>query len=215
MKELSFHEKLLAIQQELNVPKNQFNSFGNYKYRSLEDIMEAVKPLLKKYKLVLLFKDSTKTSGDYSTYPTSVKVGKEFIFGEIGAPIYIESKAILLDGEDGQCEVTASAGVDVSKSGMDMAQSFGSSSSYARKYAANGLFLIDDTKDSDVTNKHGKQSPVKKIDLSHATYLKLHKAIKALPLDKRLSAIEATMKSPKYKLTEEVVNGLKELIIKE
>lgn len=124
-------EKLLQIQGELKAPKNQYNKFGKYKYRSQEDILEAVKPLLQKYKCLLTLTDEVKSAGDM---------------------VYIESTARLTDYNETK-EVKASAGVEHQK-GMAMAQSFGSSSSYARKYALNGLFLIDDTKDADATNKH-------------------------------------------------------------
>ncbi len=124
----------MAIQQELKAPKSQFNKFGNYNYRSLEDIMEAVKPLLVREGLALTFRDTV---------------------SEIASIPVIESSAVLTDGEN-EYSVTASAGVDTNRKGMDISQSFGASSSYARKYAANGLFLIDDTKDADATNEHGK-----------------------------------------------------------
>lgn len=129
-------EKLIKIQQELKSPKNQRNNFGKYNYRSLEDIMEAVKPLLKREGLALTFKDTV---------------------SEIAGIPVVESTAIITDGEL-EYAVTASAGVDVNRKGMDISQSFGASSSYSRKYAANGLFLIDDTKDADATNDHGVSS---------------------------------------------------------
>ena len=126
--------RLAKIQQELKAPKNQFNKFGNYKYRSCEDILEAVKPLLNG--LALNLTDEVKEAAGY---------------------IYVESTAMITDGTKMQA-VKAQAGIDPNRKGMDIAQAFGSSSSYARKYALNGLFLIDDTKDSDATNKHDKQT---------------------------------------------------------
>ena len=138
-------DKLIRIQSELKCPKNQTNKFGGYKYRSLEDILDAVKPLLFREGLCL-------TMGE--------------VVEEIAGIPVINVEAVLTnaDGEGGMIVSSASAGVDIHKKGMDIAQSFGSSSSYARKYALNGLFLIDDTKDSDATNTHGyeKTSPVKK-----------------------------------------------------
>jgi hypothetical protein len=129
-------EKLVKIQSELKAPKNQFNSFGKYNYRSCEDILEAVKPLLLKYNCSLVITDEVK---------------------EVSSVIYVEATALIRDNETNtQIGVTAQAGIEPNKKGMDISQSFGSSSSYARKYALNGLFLIDDTKDSDATNKHGK-----------------------------------------------------------
>ncbi len=126
--------RLAKIQQELKAPKNQFNKFGNYKYRSCEDILEAVKPLLNG--LALNLTDEVKEAAGY---------------------MYVESTAMITDGTKMQA-VKAQAGIDPNRKGMDIAQAFGSSSSYARKYALNGLFLIDDTKDSDATNKHDKQT---------------------------------------------------------
>ena len=105
-------DKLRNIQQKLKAPKNQRNNFGNYNYRSLEDIMEAVKPLLAEEGILLFFRDEIKEA--------------------CGVP-YVESSAIVTDGEV-EYIVKASAGIDVNKKGMDYAQSFGASSSYARKY---------------------------------------------------------------------------------
>lgn len=126
--------KLTEIQNELKAPKNQYNSFGKYKYRSCEDILEAVKPLLKKHDCTLTITDEVK---------------------EVGGMVFVEAVATITDN-DGCQVVKAQAGIDPNRKGMDIAQSFGSSSSYARKYALNGLFLIDDTKDADATNDHGK-----------------------------------------------------------
>ena len=116
----------------LKAPKNQRNNFGKYNYRSCEDILEAVKPLLSTVGVTLMITDEIK---------------------EVGGLTFVEARAVLFDDE-GRIEVTAQAGIDPNRKGMDIAQSFGSSSSYARKYALNGLFLIDDTKDADATNDH-------------------------------------------------------------
>jgi hypothetical protein len=126
-------KELIAIQSELKAPKNQFNAFGKYKYRSVEDILEALKPLLLKYECTLTIEDEVK---------------------EVGGIVFIEATASIQKDMEGRA-VTAQAGIDINRKGMDVAQSFGSSSSYARKYALNGLFLIDDTKDPDSTNDHG------------------------------------------------------------
>ena len=125
---------LIKIQSELKAPKNQTNAFGKYKYRSCEDILEAVKPLLLKYNCQMIISDSIK---------------------EAGGIIYCESRIVFTDGLE-HYYTTACAGIEPNRKGMDIAQSFGASSSYARKYALNGLFLIDDTKDADATNDHGK-----------------------------------------------------------
>lgn len=129
---MNFHDKVLKVQSELKAPKNQRNNFGKYNYRSCEDILEAVKPLLKTNGLTLMITDEIK---------------------EVAGLVYVEARAVLFDTE-GRIEATAQAGIDPNRKGMDIAQSFGSSSSYARKYALNGLFLIDDTKDADATNDH-------------------------------------------------------------
>lgn len=128
-------DKLIKIQNELKAPKNQYNSFGRYNYRNQEDILEAVKPLLYKYGVQLTISDR---------------------INHIGDVIFIEAEATVTDGEH-YVSSKAQAGVDVNRKGMDISQSFGSSSSYARKYALNGLFLIDDTKDADSTNTHQKE----------------------------------------------------------
>lgn len=122
--------KLLKIQMELKAPKNQTNSFGGYNYRSCEDIFEAVKPLLQEEGLVLRVTDEL------------VNIGERY---------YIKATAILADGND-IIENVAYAREEETKKGMDGSQITGASSSYARKYALNGLFLIDDVKDSDTTN---------------------------------------------------------------
>lgn len=132
---LTFRERLTAVQSQLKAPKNQFNSFGKYKYRNQEDILEAVKPLCAKYGLALKLSDTVV---------------------ELGGVLFIEARATVWDNDGTSAEVTAPAGIDVDKKGMDLSQSFGSASSYARKYALNGLFLIDDTKDADATNTHGQ-----------------------------------------------------------
>ena len=129
---MNFQEKVLKVQSELKAPKNQVNKFGKYNYRSCEDILEAVKPLLKQEGLTLMITDEIK---------------------EVGGLTFVEARTVLFNDE-GRIETTAQAGIDPNRKGMDIAQSFGSSSSYARKYALNGLFLIDDTKDADATNTH-------------------------------------------------------------
>jgi Trp operon repressor len=125
-------EKLLKIQKELKAPKNQRNSFGGYNYRSCEDIFEAVKPLLDISGLVLVMSDAME---------------------QIGDRYYIKATATLYDVETSETmSNTAYAREEETKKGMDGSQITGASSSYARKYALNGLFLIDDVKDSDTTN---------------------------------------------------------------
>lgn len=133
-------EKLLNIQQELKAPKNQRNNFGGYNYRSCEDILEAVKPLLKANKCILTIDDEL------------VNIGERY---------YIRATAILADAENAEdyYSNTAYAREAETKKGMDESQVTGACSSYARKYALNGLFCIDDVKDADATNTHGKEEP--------------------------------------------------------
>lgn len=124
-------KELIAIQSELKAPKSQFNKFGGYKYRKAEDILEAVKPLLNKQKCTLTITDDI------------VMVGNR---------IYVKATANIKN-EKGECETTNGwAREEESKKGMDGSQITGASSSYARKYALNGLFAIDDNADSDTTN---------------------------------------------------------------
>ena len=169
-------EKLNKIQTELKAPKNQRNNFGKYNYRSCEDILEAVKPLLSKYNCTLTVSDEIKQVGDV---------------------MYVESIAIISDGEN-QVHTKAQAGIDINRKGMDIAQSFGSSSSYARKYALNGLFLIDDTKDADATNDHSTKAVDEKKWLNKDTP-EFNKAQVYLKGGGNISNIEA-----KYKISKEV-----------
>lgn len=127
-------DRLLAIQAELKAPKGQFNKFGNYKYRSAEDILEAVKPLCKAKDALLTLSDEL------------VCIGERY---------YIKATATIIHGES-EFSVTAYAREEENKKGMDGSQITGTASSYARKYALNGLFLIDDTKDAD-TNAYREQ----------------------------------------------------------
>ena len=133
---MGIQEKLMNIQYELKCNKSQYNSFGRYAYRSSEDILEAVKPLLYKYKATLVINDDI------------VLIGDRF---------YVKATSKITDIETGECvESTAFAREDESQKGMSSAQVTGSVSSYARKYSMNALFAIDDNKDSDATNTHGK-----------------------------------------------------------
>ena len=124
-------KELLQIQSELKAPKGQFNAYGKYKYRSCEDILEAVKPILKKNNCTLLLSDSL------------IYVGERY---------YIKATATLVNAEGKSVSTEAYAREEETKKGMDASQITGASSSYARKYALNGLLCIDDNKDSDTTN---------------------------------------------------------------
>lgn len=134
--EPSFIQKLVNVQSGLKAPKGQFNKFGGYKYRSCEDILEALKPLLAQNGLVLMLTDEPVMCGDWH---------------------YIRAEATVTDGSK-EYTAKAYAREAITKKGMDDSQITGTASSYARKYALNGLFLIDDTKDADATNQHGKEA---------------------------------------------------------
>lgn len=137
-------QKLIKVQSELKAPKGQKNTFGNYNYRSAEDILEAVKPLLSEQGILMTITD---------------------IIEQVGERYYIQAKVILTDGED-TVEVTGYARESLNKKGMDDSQITGTASSYARKYAMNGLFLIDDTKDSDSNeNRTERENRAKKADV--------------------------------------------------
>lgn len=131
---MTLAEKLIKVQSELKAPKGQFNSFGKYKYRSAEDILEALKPVLAENGLLLTLSDEIVVNSNR---------------------YYVRAEAMITDGTD-VFSVTASAREPEDKKGMDSSQITGTASSYARKYALNGLFLIDDTKDSD-TNEYQTQ----------------------------------------------------------
>ena len=133
----TLHEKLVEIQHDLEAPKNQFNSFGNYKYRSCEDILKALKTHLQKHKLVLTLTDS---------------------IVDIGNRVYVKSTTRITDGAD-IIQVEGWARESLTKKGMDESQITGASSSYARKYALNGLFCIDDTKDADTMDNAVQSMP--------------------------------------------------------
>lgn len=140
---MAIREKLRNIQTDLKAPKGQYNDFGKYKYRSCEDILEALKPLLKEQNCALVISDEI------------VNIGTRF---------YVRAKAELLDLEDDTLIFnTAYAREDESKKGMDGSQITGTASSYARKYALNGLFCIDDAKDAD-TNEHAKETSTEKTE---------------------------------------------------
>lgn len=136
MTEKTFNEKVVSVQSSLKAPKGQFNKFGKYNYRSLEDINEAVKPLLAKEGLKLTISDELVLIGDR---------------------IYVKSTAHLSDGSE-YINVSGYAREAESKKGMDESQITGTASSYARKYALNGLFLIDDTKDADTNENQNERN---------------------------------------------------------
>ena len=131
---MNLNEKLAQIQTQFKSKKSRFNSFGKYYFRSAEDILEATKPFLKELGV-------------------SVVINEEFIPNEVVT--LLKTTATITDGKE-TINATAVVGVDLDQKGMQMPQRFGAASSYGKKYALGNLFLIDDTQDSDATNKHGK-----------------------------------------------------------
>ena len=139
--------RLIEVQKELKAPKGNYNKFGNYKYRSAEDILKAVKPLLAEHNLLMTISDSVDCIGDR---------------------VYIVATATVIDAETGRTITTntAYARESESKKGMDVSQISGTASSYARKYCLNGIFLIDDTKDADTDEYHEQTHKEKAPSLS-------------------------------------------------
>lgn len=191
------YEKLSKIQAELKAPKNQFNKFGGYAYRSAEDIQESVKPLLEKYGCTMILTDSIWSQS----------------FEGFEARFYVKATARFIDNETAEIvEVSGYAREERDKKGMDGAQATGSASSYARKYALNGLFLIDDCKDPDAqeskTYKNGKttaqarETVSKGSDELHEAKARLARAIDAWAAHKGADAAKAKAgitKRPDYK----------------
>ena len=153
---MNVYEKLAIVQKHLKAPKNQFNSFGKYNYRSCEDILEAAKPLCIEHGLVLTVSD-------------------EII--EVGGRIYVKAIATVHDIEDTTASVQAQAMAREAeeKRGMDASQLTGATSSYARKYALGGLFALDDVKDADATNKHGKDAAQAVVNAAQAAGVPVEK----------------------------------------
>lgn len=171
---VNVYEKLMNIQAELKAPKNQYNAFGKYHYRSCEDILESLKPVLAKHQ-------------------AAVTISDEIVL--IGDRYYVKATAALIDIEKGdKVEVSAYAREDEQKKGMDVSQLTGSTSSYARKYALNGLFAIDDTKDSDATNKHDTEQVSRpKVDEDKQAIVD-----NSLATDRQIKAIYAIAKNKGY-----------------
>lgn len=174
---MTVYKKLIKVQQELKVPKNQRNTFGNYNYRSGEDILEALKPILAKYEATVFISDKV--------------VVKENSWA------YIEATATFVDIETGESvSTTAFARETENKKGMDSSQITGSASSYARKYALNGLFLIDDSVDPD-SDSHQKitggesQGSNRKFSKDDVTALRLDLVKVATATKKDVNELEA------------------------
>ena len=142
---MSVYKKLIEVHSKLKAPKNQYNSFGKYSYRNCEDILEALKPILKEVGATIIISDEV------------VSVNERY---------YVKATVKFIDTETGEVvEASANAREEDNKKGMDSSQLTGSTSSYARKYALNGLFAIDDTKDSDFTNTHDKEDKKKTLEV--------------------------------------------------
>lgn len=177
-------KELLQIQSELKAPKGQFNAYGKYKYRSCEDILEAVKPILKKNNCTLLLSDSL------------IYVGERY---------YIKATATLVNAEGKSVSTEAYAREEETKKGMDASQITGASSSYARKYALNGLLCIDDNKDSDTTNT-GDNAPAAPAKASKEDSAEVEKAIAEINAAK--SKEDLINAIAKYKGNKSVINNL-------
>lgn len=169
---------LAEIQAKVKAPKGQFNSFGKYAYRSAEDILESVKQVVNPLGFSISLSD------------TIVMVGDRF---------YVQTTATLTNGKE-TYTATAFAREEESKKGMDGSQVTGASSSYARKYALNGLFALDDTKDSDATNTHGKEE-VKPMSMNMQSW---HDGLNACKTIEQLQAL--------YKQKESIIIANKEVL---
>lgn len=167
----TLQQKLIEIQAGLKAPKSQFNKFGGYNYRNCEDILEAVKPLCAKHEIVPLLSDEI------------VMIGDRF---------YVKATAKVTDGKD-EIATTSYARESKDKKGMDESQITGSASSYARKYALNGLFCIDDTKDADfMDNSQSSKQQQPKPQPAKETHVKGYDEFVALQKSKKVPPAEIT-----------------------
>ena len=215
---MGIYEKLSKVQEELKAPKGQYNSFGKYKYRSCEDILEAVKPLLIKNKLSMQISDelvvigeSTPTTYNEVYYDKELKRENERTVVSGNQRYYIKATVTLLDIEDNSTmSNTAYAREEEYKKGMDGSQITGTASSYARKYALNGLFLIDDTKDADTDEYHNQNDGEKKI--TKAQIKKIGELVEDIPAMLNYYKIEK-IEDMSYEIAEQVIerksNGTK------
>lgn len=188
--------KLAELQNELHAPKSQYNNFGKYNYRKCEDILEAVKPLLLKHKMTLTISD-------------------EIVF--LGGRYYIKATCTLLTDDGIVYECYGWAREEEDKKGMDQSQITGAASSYARKYALNGMFLIDDSADSDETNNLEKESkkPLRSSSPSSASTKSeiMDKAVNYIKSEaKKQEAYDAIIKKYGDELTENQKNALKKFV---
>lgn len=192
---MNFYERVCELQNELKAPKNQYNSFGKYKYRSCEDILEAVKPLCKKHKVLLTISD-------------------EIVV--IDGRYYIKATASLRDySTDSMIVNSALAREEDTKKGMDSSQITGTASSYARKYCLNGLFMIDDTKDLDTDECHKQttnKSTSSKKSSEKAQGGSNRDKVMALASEKGISAVDL---AKKYQLSKDTTEERFAEVLKE
>lgn len=196
---MTIHEKMMKIQTTLKAPKNLFNSFGDYKYRNAEGILEAVKPLLAENKLSMYISDDVQAVNDR---------------------VYVKATVSIFDIETGESVMaTASAREALNKKGMDDSQITGTASSYARKYALNGIFLLDDTKDADTdenqkerTARANKQEQNKeKLDQMKISLVK-QKTLLDLCEDEKFD-INKILKSYKHESIKDITEGQYKYIV--
>jgi hypothetical protein len=181
--ELTLNQKLSLIQKEFKASKSKFNSFGKYNFRSAEDILEALKPFNEKYQVNFTISESMVES-QFLQFPM------------------LRSVASINDDLD-TIAASAIVGIDLEQKGMQMPQKFGSASSYAKKYALGNLLLIDDTQDSDASNKHEKNAPVDDLKWLNKNTPEFNKAIEYLKNGGNITTIEN-----KYKMTKVVKDEL-------
>lgn len=198
---MTIHEKMMKIQTTLKAPKNLFNSFGNYKYRNAEGILEAVKPLLAENKLFMYISDDVQAVNDR---------------------VYVKATVSIFDIETGESVMaTASAREALNKKGMDDSQITGTASSYARKYALNGIFLLDDTKDADTdenqkertarSNKQEQEKNKEKLDQMKISLVK-QKTLLDLCEDEKFD-INKILKSYKHESIKDITEGQYKYIV--
>ena len=198
---MTIHEKMMKIRTTLKAPKNLFNSFGNYKYRNAEGILEAVKPLLAENKLSMYISDDVQAVNDR---------------------VYVKATVSIFDIETGESVMaTASAREALNKKGMDDSQITGTASSYARKYALNGIFLLDDTKDADTdenqkertarANKQEHEKDKEKLDQMKISLVK-QKTLLDLCEDEKFD-INKILKSYKHESIKDITEGQYKYIV--
>jgi hypothetical protein len=171
-------KKLLEVQSKLEAPKGQTNKFGGYKYRSAEDILKVLKPLLKEHELVMIIND-------------------EIV--EVAGRVYVKATVTLNDGET-TISTTAYAREPINKKGMDESQVTGAASSYARKYALNGMFAIDDTKDADSMDNSKEESDSEKVKRQTIVAITKAKGDKLMELAEKIDGSTTLQENHKQEL---------------